>query len=73
LLFTFEASLDREVISLNVIEGTTFGNYCGQLGGVFLIVYLLFWLVATLATGRKFSWLTSAHAFLVEKLFKIEI
>jgi hypothetical protein len=32
----------------------------------------LFWLVASLATGRKFSWLTSSHAFLVEKLFKIE-
>ena len=28
LLFTFEASLDREVIQLTLV-GVTFGSYCG--------------------------------------------
>lgn len=71
MLFTFEASSDREVIQLTLV-GVSFGAYTGQLGGVFFVTYLFFWLAATLATGRRFSWLTSSHAFLVEKLFKIE-
>ena len=35
-------------------------------------MYLVCWLIANLLAGRTFSWLTSPHAFLVEKLFKIE-
>ena len=72
LLLTFETSADRELLSISVQRLSLAGSaWLGQVGGLFVALYALFWLVAQCGTAR-FLKMGVPHAGLIEQIFKID-